>query len=53
MHDFIKTNGYSNWAFNQRHQRVIKSREISPKKLNSTEDSTTEDIALENSKRYT
>ena len=50
-HDFRKTNGYPNWVFNQIHQKVIKSREISTKKLNSTEDSATEGIAIDNTKK--
>ena len=50
-HDFIKINGYPNWVFNQIHQKVIESREINTKKLNSIEDSTTEAIVLENTKK--
>ena len=50
-HDFIKTNGYPNWVFNQIHQKVIESREISPKKLNSIEDGTTEANVVENTKK--
>ena len=50
-HDFTKINGYPNWVFNQIHQKVIESREISTKKLNSIKDSTTEAIALENTKK--
>ena len=34
----MKTNGYPNWVFNQIHQKIIESREISTKKLNSIED---------------
>ena len=50
-HDFIKINGYPNWVFNQIHQKVIESREISTNKLNSIEDSPAEDITLENTKK--
>ena len=48
--DFIKTTHYPNWVFNQIQQKVIESREISIKKLNSIEDSTTEAIVLKNTK---
>ena len=44
----MKTNGYPNWFFNQIHQKIIESREISTKKLNAIEDSTSEAITLEN-----
>ena len=44
----MKTNGYPNWFFNQIHQKIIESREISTKKLNAIEDSTPEAITLEN-----
>ena len=46
----MKTNGLSSWVFNQIHQKVIRSREINTKKLNSIEDTTTEGIVLENTK---
>ena len=50
-HDFIKINGYPYWVFNQIHQNVIESREISAKKLNSINDSATETIVSENTKK--
>ena len=50
-HDFIKINGYPYWVFNQIYQNVIKSREISAKKLNSINDSATETIVSENTKK--
>ena len=50
-HDLIKTNGYPNWVFSQINQKVIKSREICTKKLNLIEDSTTEDIVIDNTKK--
>ena len=49
-HDFIKTYGYPNWVFNQKRQKLIESREISTKIVNSIEDSTTKVLVLENTK---
>ena len=49
-HDFIKINGYPYWVYNQIHQNVIESREISAKKLNSINDSATETIGSGNTK---
>ena len=49
--DFLKTNGYQNWVFNQIYQKVIESRKTRSKKLNSTKDRTTEDFVLNNTKK--
>ena len=49
-HDFIKINGYPYRVYNQIHQNVIESREISTKRVNSINDSATEIIVLENTK---
>ena len=50
-HGFIKTNVHPYWVFNQIHQKVTESREISTQKLNSINDRATETIVLQNTKK--